>query len=574
MLYNDLINNAEQINLDFDESKFKLALLGNFATQFLSKAIKASAVVNNIGLSLYDAQYDQIENEIINPSSQLYEFLPDGIMICFSARKLRPKFQILSNEEKQSFAIDFISKLKDLFSIIESRLITKILLSNIEELDDAIFGNFGSNTNCAFVSQIRRLNVLLMDLVQQNKNIFIVDVQNLLVRKGIEFSFSAKFYVNADLVYSLDFTAEIANQAIKVIQSSLGKFKKCLILDLDNTLWGGVVGDDGIEGIEIGSLGIGKAFTEFQKWIKSLVQRGIIVAVCSKNEESTAKDVFKNHTEMILRLSDIAVFVANWKDKTYNIKEIQNILNIGYDSMVFIDDNPLERQLVREMLPEILVPELPEDPSDYLEYLIGQSIFETSSFSVTDTVRTKQYQQEIERNSFSKNFSNIDLFLKSIGMKSRIGSILAFDVQRIAQLSQRSNQFNLRTVRLSISDTEKIINSNDYLHYAVYLDDNFGDYGLVSFVILEKQNDSTLFICNWIMSCRVANRDLEKFILNKIVEDAKMNGFSRIVGEYIPSKKNMPVANHYEKLNFLENNGNWFLELGKFVAFKTNIEKQ
>ena len=241
-----------------------------------------------------------------------------------------------------------------------------------------------------------------------------------------------------------------------------------MILDLDNTTWGGIIGDDGMENIQIGSLGIGKAFSEFQYWIKKLKNRGIIVAVCSKNTESVAKEPFEKHPDMVLRLSDISVFIANWDNKVDNIRQIQSILNIGFDSMVFLDDNPFERNIVRENIPEICVPELPEDPANYLEYLYGLNLFETVSFSNEDSARTKLYQIEAERAKVQKKFTNEDDFLKNLEMVSVIEPFNKFNTPRMAQLSQRTNQFNLRTIRYSEADIERISKSKDYCYFFLY----------------------------------------------------------------------------------------------------------
>lgn len=574
MTFNELLHKANEIKGSPPNHRYKLVVLGNFATQFMVKALEALGLVNGIELSVYEAGYDQIENEIINPASEIYTFSPDSILICYSARKLRSKFYELGEDQKSNFAGEFLSKVEELAEIIGSRLSSKILFCNIEELNDNVFGNFSSSSRLSFLNQARRLNVGLMDLAERKANLFMVDVQDLLVQHGQGAAHSSSLYINADLVYSLDFTVVIANQVVKIIQTLLGKFKKCLILDLDNTLWGGIIGDDGMEGIEIGSLGIGKAFTDFQKWIKALMQRGIILAVCSKNEETTAKDAFRKHPEMVLRLEDFAVFIANWNNKADNIREIKEILNIGYDSMVFIDDNPVEREIVSTTIPEVLVPDLPDDPAEYLQYLISLNIFETVSYSGNDAARTKQYQEESKRRMFGNQFTDVTAFLDKLEMKSLVRKFTSFDVQRVSQLSQRSNQFNLRTVRYTVSDIEGIMNSENHLHLVAYLEDSFGDYGLISFVILEKQGKDSLFIDSWVMSCRVANRGLEKFLLNQIVVEAKKMDCRQLIGEYIPSKKNMPVVDHYQKMGFVEENGKWLLKLDDFVPLETSIKEK
>jgi FkbH-like protein len=247
-----------------------------------------------------------------------------------------------------------------------------------------------------------------------------------------------------------------------------GKFKKCVVLDLDNTVWGGIIGDDGLENIQVGSLGIGKAFTEFQYWVKKLKNRGVIVAVCSKNTESVAKEPFEKHPDMVLKLDDIAVFIANWENKVDNIRKIQQILNIGFDSMVFLDDNPFERNMVRENIPGLLVPELPEDPAEYLEYLYTLDLFETVSYTDNDAERTRQYQIEAQRITLFEKFTNEDDFLESLNMVSVVESFSKFNIPRVAQLSQRSNQFNLRTIRYTEADLEHIAASPVIIHFLLH----------------------------------------------------------------------------------------------------------
>jgi FkbH-like protein len=308
---------------------------------------------------------------------------------------------------------------------------------------------------------------------------------------------------------------------------------------LDNTLWGGIIGDDGIENIQLGhEIGIGKAFTEFQCWIKKLKNRGIIIAVCSKNNEETAKEPFLNHPDMILRLEDISVFIANWENKADNIRVIQSILNIGFDSMVFIDDNPFERKIVKDSIPEITVPEMPDDPAEYLETLYGLNLFETSSISDADSIRTEQYQIESKRLLLSKQFTNEIDFLNSLEMKCTVLPFNTFNIPRVSQLSQRSNQFNLRTVRYSEGDIENISSNINYQGF----------------------------------SCRVLKRTMEVFTLNTIIDYANQNGFSLIRGEYIPTAKNKIVANLFDSLGFVRvsNGEKQFFELD----VKSHIKKE
>ncbi|MDP9040519.1 MAG: HAD-IIIC family phosphatase, partial [Bacteroidota bacterium] len=358
---------------------------------------------------------------------------------------------------------------------------------------------------------------------------------------------------------SLSVLPAVAAKTVDLIGAMSGVFKKCLILDLDNTMWGGIIGDDGMENIQLGTLGIGKAFTEFQYWIKKLKNRGIIIAVCSKNTESVAKEPFENHPDMVLGMDDIAVFVANWDNKADNIRQIQSILNIGFDSMVFLDDNPFERNMVRENIPGITVPELPEDPAEYLEFLYQQNLFETISFSNEDAERTKQYQVEAKRSVQQKSFTNEDDFLKSLNMVSLVEPFNKFNTPRVAQLSQRSNQFNLRTVRYTESDIETIASAKDIFSFSFTLEDKFGDNGMICVIILKKEDDQTLFIDTWFMSCRVLKRGMENFVLNTIAHFAREKGYTNLKGEYIETAKNEMVKNHYLHLGFQPSDGYWLL---------------
>ena len=380
------------------------------------------------------------------------------------------------------------------------------------------------------------------------------------------------------MILSLDALPYVASRTVDIIAAVEGKFKKCLILDLDNTVWGGIVGDDGWENIQVGhGLGIGKAFSEFQQWVKKLKKRGIIIAVCSKNDEKKAKEPFEKNPEMVLKLDDIAVFVANWENKANNIHTIQSILNISFDSMVFLDDNPFERNMVRENVAGVTVPELPEDPSDYLEFLYSQNLFETASYSEDDKERTKQYQVEAKRVSMQKSFTNDADFLKSLDMVSVVKGFDKFNIPRVAQLSQRSNQFNLRTVRYTDAEIFAIEKNDNYVTFSFTLKDKFGDNGLICVIILNKKNTETLFVDTWFMSCRVLKRGMENFALNTIVEWAKINGFKKIVGEYLPTAKNAMVEQHYPNLGFTKIEGGetmqYVLDVNSYKPFECYIKR-
>jgi len=554
----------------------RLAILGDSATQFIAQAIKGMGVEKRLNLEIYEADFNQIDRQILDPSSGLYEFAADVVLIFQSSHKLLLKYNQTATTNRHRFAEENSIHIKQLLTSLQSKTNARIILCNYSEEDDHVFGQYANKIESSFIFQLRKLNFLIQELAANTNNLYICDLSTIQNTIGREKFWSPVLYTNTEMVVSIDALPYFAQAVVDIIGAFQGNFKKCIILDLDNTLWGGIIGDDGLENIQIGFLGIGKAFTEFQYWVKKLQQRGIIVAVCSKNTESIAKEPFEKHPDMMLHLSDIAVFMANWDNKPDNIRKIQRILNIGFDSMVFIDDNPFERNIVRDTIPQICVPELPDDPALYLDYLYELNLFETVSYSNADSQRTEQYQKEAERIIFQESFTNEDDFLKSLNMISDTKPFEPFTIPRIAQLSQRSNQFNLRTVRYTEEDVKQIAHSGKYFTLSFTLEDKFGDNGLICAIILEKKENKILFIDTWFMSCRVLKRGMEMYTLNSIIELAKSNGYKQIIGEFIPTPKNEIVRDHYKNLGFEATSGDniWKLDVDNYKVKKTHILKK
>jgi FkbH-like protein len=554
----------KNLKKDFTGFKnIKIAVLGDSATQFLVQAINGYGYEKKMEYKCFEADYDQIERQIFDPSSDLYKFNPEYVFVFQSTQKFINKFYSCNEQDKEYFSEKLINKTKEIYDALTSRLACKIVVSNLPEVDDNVYGNYFNKIKKSAGYQIREYNYRLMNICQEYNNLFINDINILQNRYGLSLAFDPKMYVTSSMVFSIDFLPAVAKNTVDIIRAISGSFKKCIILDLDNTLWGGIIGDDGVENIQIGDLGIGKAFTEFQQWLKQLKQRGIILAVCSKNTEHIAKEPFEKHPDMTLKLDDFAVFVANWNTKVDNIRYIQSILNIGFDSIVFCDDNPAEREIVRTYIPDITVPELPEDPAEYLLYLRSLNLFETATYSHLDSKRTRLYQREAKRRDVQAVFKNEDDFLKSLNMVSSIQPFNSFTIPRVAQLTQRSNQFNLRTIRYTEEEIKKMSESREYITLSFTLEDKFGDYGLISVVILKKERQA-LFVDTWIMSCRVLKRSMEHFVLNNIIELAQKNGYHYIIGEYLPTPKNDLVKNHYKDLGFIHENNKWKLDVTSY----------
>ncbi len=570
--FNEIKRNIKKDYTSF--VKEDIAILSNSATQLLNIGIRGLAFDYNIDLNIYEADYNQVEYEVFNEGSELYRKEPKYILLYLSTNKLMEKFYSFPAQERREFAFKYLTYIEDLVSTINTKLKNSIILCcNFPEIDDTIYGNQASKTEDSFLYQCRKLNYLLSEKSVQLNHLLFVDLVGLQNRFGVGHLFNNNIYITTDIVLSTDILPYVSEIVLNIIKVRNGIVNKCVILDLDNTLWGGVIGDDGYENIEIGTLGIGKAFTEFQKWLKELKNRGIILAVCSKNNEDVAKEAFLRNTEMVLKLDDISVFVANWNNKADNIRSIQSTLNIGFNSMVFLDDNPVERQIVKDNIPDITVPELPEDPAYYLQYLYSLNLFDTTGVTVEDIKRTESYQKELHISTLKKSFVNESDFLSSLEMVSLVEPFNKSNLARVVQLSQRSNQFNLRTIRYTDNDVLQLAASSDYMNYCFTLNDKFGENGLICVVSLKLVTESVCFIENWFMSCRVLKRTMENFVLNTIVEDLNKTGCLKLIGEYIPTAKNNLVLDHYKNLGFMEEAGKWTLSLNDYKNRETYINK-
>jgi FkbH-like protein len=560
-------------NLKKDYSAFpkvKIAILGDSSTQFLHQAVKAMGYEYSLQPDIFESDFDQIEQQVFNPDSELFSFNPDFVVIHHSSFKLLSKFYKTNFGKRTQFASEHIKHVESIYLQLALHKLSQVLYFNFPEINDNVFGNYSNKTDISFIYQLRKINYELMLLCQKHKGLFISDLGLIQSQYGFNSFFEPRLYINASLTLHLDILPLIAKNTLDIIQSIRGKFNKCLIVDLDNTLWGGIIGDDGMEKIQIGDFGIGKAFTELQLWIKQLKERGIIIAVCSKNDEEKARNPFINHPDMILRLDDFAIFVANWNNKPDNIRYIQKVLNIGYDSMVFIDDNPYERDLVRTSIPEISVPELPEDPAEYLPYLRSLNLFETASFSSNDTKRTAQYQADSKRMDAQVKFTDPEEYLKSLKMQATVLPFNKFTIPRVAQLTQRSNQFNLRTKRYTEDEISKISKSETFHGSAYSLKDRFGDNGIISVIILEEKSIG-LFIDTWIMSCRVLKRGVENFVLNNIVTFARQHGHDKLIGEYLPTAKNNLVSEFFNNMGFKQEGDYWIIKTKSYKMKPNNI---
>ena len=588
-------------NLKKDYSAFpsvRLAVLADWSAQFLSQALRGRAYESGISLDIYEGACGQFEAEILDAKSGLYAFEPDFVLLFPSSEGLRDRFYDLEDRKSDgmtggrgasggprglAFAEAEAKRLKELAERLGENVNAQLILCNYCELDDAVYGNLGAIHEDSILRIIRNLNERLARELAAPPEAgkegvsapLIADINTLQNAKGSENAFDPRLYYISESIFGFDFLALIADRILGIMDALSGRARKCLITDLDGTLWGGIIGDAGIEGIQIGELGGGRAFRDLQKWIRELSRRGVAVAVCSKNDEDTAKAPFLKHPDMALRLDDISLFVANWNDKASNIRFISERLNIGLDSMVFIDDSPAERELVRKLLPEVAVPELPGDASLVPESLRKANFFETAAVLDEDRRRTRMYGEESRRAETAAKAADIGEYLESLRMRASFEPFDAFLIPRAAQLTQRSNQFNLRTKRYTAPELWKFAGDSDYLTRCLSLSDRFGDYGTVGVVILERrERGAALFLDTLLMSCRILKRGAEEFMFNELVSLARDEGAEFLTGEYLPTAKNGPVAGLLASFGFLREEELWRLKLSDYAERPTYVRRK
>jgi FkbH-like protein len=556
--------------------KLKVAVLAEFASQKYCQVLRVLFAKSGIDAVLYEAEYDTIELEALNEGSGLYAFGPDVVLIAPSTNALRYKY-FQETGTRAEFADRIAARFENAWKMIASRTKATIVQGNYAMPYERQFGNFDWKVPSSFYVQVHRLNEKLAEFARAS-NVLIDDIDSIAAHVGRANWCDEKLWTMAKALCSPEHLPRVTQNAIDVVMSTKGKGVKCLVLDLDNTLWGGIIGDDGIDGIQIGPFGDGEPFYRLQLFLREMKRRGLVLCVASKNEHDTALRVFREHPEMVLREEDIAVFMVNWKPKVDSIKAIQEVLNIGFDSMCFLDDNPFERNIVRQYLPDVIVPELPEDASDYVRAICELNLFETSAFTEEDGQRTALYQEEAKRKVLEQSFTNVDDYLTSLEMKITIAPFDSFHLPRIAQLIQRSNQFNLTTRRWGQAECEALMNAGpNTVPLYVRLTDKFGDYGLISVVVMEIDGaDAKLPM--WLMSCRVLSRGVEQHVMNRVAAIAAEKGAKRLVGEYIPSAKNMMVKDFYSRFGFkligetAETKATeWAMNLDRFDAKKTFI---
>lgn len=534
----------------------RMAVLASHTVDHLLPGIRVAALQRQVGVSLYLAPYGLYRQALLGDDPALKAFAPQVILLALDALDSPPCCALHASAEEAEHAVQArVEELRLLWRQARERYGAQVIQQTLVPAGPALFGHFDALVPGSPRALLERLNaeirraaredgVLLMDLAWSAAS----------GQYGDGLADPVRWHQAKQLVSPI-WAPLYGEHVARIVAAVVGRSRKCLVLDLDNTLWGGVVGDDGVDGLYLGQgSATGEAFLAFQRYAAQLARRGVILAVCSKNDIQVAEAAFE-HPEMALERSDIAVFMANWEDKASNLRRIAEQLNIGLDSLVFVDDNPAERDIVRRELPQVAVPELPDDVADYPARVAAGGYFEAIAFTADDSARVQTYRANSERQAALGQATDMAGYLKGLQMVMQARPIGAAELARATQLINKTNQFNLSTRRYSEVQVQQLANTPGAVALSLRLTDKFGDNGLISVVLARPDAacaSDELFIDTWLMSCRVLGRQAEQAALQVLARHAADAGYSALIGEYRPSERNAMVAEHYPQLGFAQ----------------------
>jgi len=561
-----------------ENKKVKIAVLSSFTVDPLAVYLDIKTRLAGLYPDIYVAPFNQYPQEIMNERSQLYLFDPDVIIIAVQAESLLnedflPNFTQISDEEKREKEKEVINHLKNLISILTSRTDGLILVNNFIVPWFSPLGILDNKIEIGYRRFFQELNEMLTEIYRQSRQVYVVDLESLASKHGKSRCVNYKMYYRGSIALSESFLPLVTDEYMAYIKALKNLTRKCIVLDLDNVLWGGILGEEGFDGIKLGDSPEGEAYVDFQRLLLSYYNRGVILAINSKNNREDALEVIREHPNMILREKNFAAMRINWRDKVENMISLANELNIGLDSMIFIDDSPQERERMRQALPQVYVLDLPKSPFEYCESLKSINDLNTLTLSEEDKRRGEMYYARRKRMELMKSLSSLEDFLRSLNITVEIKYADSFSIPRITSLINRTNQFNLTSRRYTQAEVEKMTSQPDkFSIYSMRVADKFGDEGIVGVAIVKKKEKEWI-IDSFLLSCRVIGRKVETALLAKIIEDSRKNGVFILIGEYIPTSKNEPASSFYRDHGFkiIEKRGNimrWRLDL-KRATVKT-----
>ncbi len=553
----------ENINLLSDNIKINVAILGSYTLNNLIEPMWFFLIQKGFLPSITMGQCNKYVQEILDENSEIRQANPDIIFILLNTETFLDgalaNFQDLPQEEVVEPVDAKINYLKTILNTIKSSMKSHVVISNLSLPFYSPFGLRDLNSDYGIRKFVFDLNTRIASLAKDFDNVTIFDFDNFASYYGKKTITDDKYWYIGRIYINNELTAQLCNQLSQIVASYYGKAKKCLVLDLDNTLWGGVIGEEFVEGIQLGEGPLGEVYSSIQRVILDYYNNGVILAINSKNNIEDVEPIF-NHKNMILKKENFAVIKCNWEDKASNFLDISKELNIGLDSMAYLDDNPIEREAIKSKLPQVYVIDFQEDIAELPRILKTLGLFDLIKISKEDKKRTQMYLEEKKRNELKEKFGNLNDYLFNLNMVLEVEKINYENIDRITQLINKTNQFNLRVKRYAKEDVLHFMNSKNYRIYAASLKDRFGDFGIIGVLIFQNRGDCW-FIDTFLLSCRAMSRGVEKQFLRQTLLDLGCPYL--ICGEYIKTSKNAPVENLYKDLNFFYNEGYWWLDLNK-----------
>ncbi len=566
------IQSMELTTVD-EKDSLHISLIGSSTLEPLAACIDIKARLEGFSPSTFVGGFNTYRQEAMDKNSLLYKAKPEVIILAVDAwsvldQNFLSAYPRMSDKERNELRKQLVKDVGSIAQILEKNTSSVVLVNNFIVPVFSPLGIVDNKQKIGVKRFFEDANLELSEMFSESSRVYVVDLDSAAADFGKSRITNWNTWYRGSIPFSEEFSPALADTYLRYIRAFKAKTKKCIVLDLDNTLWGGIIGEDGIEGIKLGNASPGIEFVDFQRGLLSLYNRGIILAICSKNNYDDAMKVFQEHPFQILKEEHFAAMRINWQNKATNIAELAKEINIGLDSMVFFDDNPVERAQVMQTLPEVHVVDLPKNPRLYRETLENLNVFDVLSLTKEDMARGEMYAGKRKRAELETSIDNIEDFLRTLDLKVRIKPVDDFDTPRVVQLIGKTNQFNLTTRRYTDAEVRRFREDENSIVYSMAVTDKFGDEGVVGVAIVKKKNEDW-WIDSILMSCRVIGRSIETAMLAKIVKDARAEGASRIIGEYIPTKKNPPAADLYEKHGFgmpsqTDDNGtSWILDLDK-----------
>jgi len=543
----------EKLRDNLSLAKFKLAILRSFTVEPIVPLLRAEAFAHGIDLEVYVGDFNTYVQDILDSQSSLYRFAPNAVVLAVRTDQAAPElwrdFASLTPEAAMQAAERVVRGYEQWIGAFRKNSQAALVVHSLERPSPPSLGVLDGQSEAGQSGLIRQINRELRHIAAGFRGVYSLDYDALVARHGSEHWHDERKWLTARLPIAAGYLLQMAREWMRFIVPLSGRTAKVLVVDLDNTLWGGVIGEDGMAGIKVGAEYPGAAYQALQRALLDLSRKGILLAVCSKNNLDDAMEALENHPGMLVRAKHFSAMRVNWTDKAQNLREIAQELKVGIDALAFLDDNPFEREQVRAALPEVTVIDLPKNPLEYASAVRNCAAFERLTLSSEDQQRTEMYAAQKQRAGAEQTFQSKEDFFRFLEQEAELEPVSDLTLARVAQLTQKTNQFNLTTRRYTEPQIAELFNRPEWHIFSIKVRDRFGDHGLVGVAIAHDEGEQCE-VDAFLLSCRVIGRTVETALLAHLAESAAQRGRKRLVGWFLPTRKNAPARDFYEHHGF------------------------